>query len=557
MDEQNNHGVNAEQSSKTPDLNQGGVGSKKTYAIWVGVLAIILVLGVAGYIIIKNQKVEPTESQGQTSNNQNENAGEVKGDFVEVNWLPTLERQTCTEDWCRSCYNGKCSDNGDIYLTGAITTGEFKGKPLYILSEYSMVTLYSRFVLVDNEPVYLSGDRDIKNPVLFKGVDDFPESLVYPSNPKYILKKGWEGGFFEDLNKDNALKIAFQDKLLGNVYRHNNCLIVKRADHTVLSYNFEIKFLDINSGKVDFVLNNGQKNVEEYDFITPSCGATCNDFRDAQVYDPSFSSSDLEAIGVNELGENLYAYKDPQSKRLKDLYEDKNSAAYWSDGASKDINPYSYQQYIDMRPYIYWQHPLGYWVEMMNKKFAPMAEMCKPVIYLYPTEQKEMTVEVYPNGGFIYTNPVYNGGWKVLANPNGLIKDLTDGKIYDYLFWEGLAFDYPENSEGFVVAREGLNNFFDQKLSQLGFNDKELSDFKDYWLGRLSEKPYYEISFLLNSDVDKIAPLKISENPDTIIRVLIHAKGLEQFKKISPQILPKNITRKGFTVVEWGGSVAK
>ena len=49
-----------------------------------------------------------------------------------------------------------------------------------------------------------------------------------------------------------------------------------------------------------------------------------------------------------------------------------------------------------------------------------------------------------------------------------------------------------------------------------------------------------------------MAPLSISPTPDTVIRVLMDTKQLENLLRYELQ-LQETPQRKGFTVVEWGG----
>ena len=51
-------------------------------------------------------------------------------------------------------------------------------------------------------------------------------------------------------------------------------------------------------------------------------------------------------------------------------------------------------------------------------------------------------------------------------------------------------------------------------------------------------------------------PLKVSPKPDTVIRVFMDFKPLDKKIEIKEQKLTKQ-TRKGFTIVEWGGSLIK
>ena len=77
----------------------------------------------------------------------------------------------------------------------------------------------------------------------------------------------------------------------------------------------------------------------------------------------------------------------------------------------------------------------------------------------------------------------------------------------------------------------------------------------EFLMGRSLEKNAYNlISFQTDTYTD-IAKLKIYPKPDTLIRVFMAWKCLEKPIQIEPQQFGVP-TRKGFTVVEWGGSFA-
>ncbi|MCL4386912.1 MAG: hypothetical protein M1355_00700 [Patescibacteria group bacterium] len=174
----------------------------------------------------------------------------------------------------------------------------------------------------------------------------------------------------------------------------------------------------------------------------------------------------------------------------------------------------------------------------------------KPAIYLYPEKTTKVSVKVNPDGGITYSDPAYGDGWETVASPDGSLQ--VAGKTYPYLFWEGNSFEVNIPKEGFVVRRDNVSSFLDEKLSYLGLNTKEIGDFKEFWLPRMGEKPYYFINFIPQKEIDKIAPIDINPNPDTIIRVLMYYKGLENPINVQEQQLVSR-AREGFTAVEWGG----
>ena len=56
----------------------------------------------------------------------------------------------------------------------------------------------------------------------------------------------------------------------------------------------------------------------------------------------------------------------------------------------------------------------------------------KPVIYLYPEAETEVAVRLDYDGDLTCTYPAYDGGWTVLAQPDGTLTD-QDGQTYRYL----------------------------------------------------------------------------------------------------------------------------
>lgn len=180
------------------------------------------------------------------------------------------------------------------------------------------------------------------------------------------------------------------------------------------------------------------------------------------------------------------------------------------------------------------------------------AEMGKPVIYLYPKKEMNVYVNVKPTDGISKSEPAIKNGWNVRAEPNGTITNLADSKVYPYLFWEGFASHFVTPKEGFVVAKNDVSKFFDEKLSTLGLNKQEIADFKDFWTPKLAAKPYYFITFIDKQSLDAYAPLTVSPSPDSIIRVFFDHQGLDKKVTVPEQKLTPGV-RKGFALIEWGG----
>lgn len=175
----------------------------------------------------------------------------------------------------------------------------------------------------------------------------------------------------------------------------------------------------------------------------------------------------------------------------------------------------------------------------------------KPVIYLYPETETDVSVKLLLDGKLTCTYPAYNTGWKVTAAPDGTLTD-AKGQTYNYLYWEGETNAQWDMTEGFCVKGEDTAAFLEEALEKLGLNRKEANEFIVYWLPLMEQNPYNIISF--QTDIyANAAELQINPAPDTLIRVFMAWKAADSFVELAEQALTAP-ERSGFTVIEWGGT---
>ncbi len=178
----------------------------------------------------------------------------------------------------------------------------------------------------------------------------------------------------------------------------------------------------------------------------------------------------------------------------------------------------------------------------------------KPVIYLYPEEETDVSVNLEVNGGLTCTYPAYNNGWFVKALPDGTLID-EKGKEYNYLYWEGETYTKYDFSKGFCVKGEDTAEFLEVSLEKLGLNRREANEFIVYWLPLMQENEYNIVSFQTKAYTDA-AKLSVSPNPETLVRVFMAYKSSDEYIEIEAQELSAP-EREGFTVIEWGGTQVK
>ena len=182
---------------------------------------------------------------------------------------------------------------------------------------------------------------------------------------------------------------------------------------------------------------------------------------------------------------------------------------------------------------------------------AESSASAKPVIYLYPEEETEVSVRLDYDGGLTCAYPAYDGGWTVTARPDGTLTDAS-GQTYSYLYWEGVTRTEYDFSQGFCVPGGDTAAFLEDALARLGLTRREANEFIVYWLPRMEANPYNLIAFQSGAYTDH-ARLTVTPEPDSLLRVFMAWKPLDAPAGIPPQDLPA-FDRAGFSVVEWGGA---
>ena len=111
-------------------------------------------------------------------------------------------------------------------------------------------------------------------------------------------------------------------------------------------------------------------------------------------------------------------------------------------------------------------------------------------------------------------------------------------------------------AEGFCIKGEDSAKFLEEKLASLGLTEREAEEFIVYWLPKLEANNYNYIRFASMEEINRNMPLEFSVEPDTLIRVMMEFKGLDEPISVTEQQLETPV-RTGFVIVEWGGTEIK
>ena len=176
----------------------------------------------------------------------------------------------------------------------------------------------------------------------------------------------------------------------------------------------------------------------------------------------------------------------------------------------------------------------------------------KPMIYLYPTTEIQVNVKLWASENLSHTYPKYNWEkwWNVIAQPNGDLEDIDTWRKLYALYREWKSVNETNFDEWFVIAWKDIISFLEEKLAILWLNEREAEEFIVYWLPQMEGNKYNLIRFETIEEQNENMPLNITPKPDTVIRVMMDWKAIDEPIDIPQQELftPE---RNWFTVVEW------
>ncbi|MFA5855270.1 MAG: hypothetical protein WC846_03245 [Candidatus Gracilibacteria bacterium] len=490
-------------------------------------------------------------------------------------------------------YLSYTKDLVSLWKTGTIKEGSYSGQAL-VLARLSCdgpcPATYARYALDEatnkwtmlvpytEEPeamgpmlMYANTEKNISIPDL-----EVPEELkIFPNTKveRTAVTFGWNA--FSKFDSENKLKqiTSIQDPSFPKYYSYGeddySYLLGMSPDGLLNKYMIvpqtfatEVSSGDSGGKETALIKTSGEEVSKTYTMFLNGCG-----FRTYQVIKPSEEEErGLEKIGSFD-GEDAYMLKtmgeNPETASDKNLLAGLYAAynnylakiEYLKGSTNESADQMDLESFINQGNAFFLKMDNGAYVLVYNTEYAPMAECGKPVIYLYPEKPTTVNVQVGVDE-FTKTEPLYlEGGWTVLANPDGLLKNLADGLPYPYLFWEGKSYKNIMLGTGWTLKKDEVATALPVALTQMGLNAKETADFMDFWSPRLAAvaSPYIEFNFVPQRLFDQVAPLTITPAPDSILRIFMYFKGVNQAGAKMPAYTP--FVRHGFTVIEWGGTL--
>ncbi len=318
----------------------------------------------------------------------------------------------------------------------------------------------------------------------------------------------------------------------------------------ILNYSPTSEDLDGYYWDNDVVIKSNNGNYElpssTIHGIVRGCGSIVNSVSRAD----DVSDNDFVVVGTNDLGQQIYTFKDDQNTIVQKAYSEYVEFQQGNQVPTKDI--VSFDTFKTQHGIIAFKDAGNEWLIYTRDSYAEQGGCAKPVVYLYPTKTTKVSVRV--GADVKVSDPFYDplSGWdNVIAHPDG--KLMVNGKTYDSLFWEGPGQGlYPAVTGGLVVPRSQVVATIRSQLAQQGLTQKETNDFVAYWQDKIPNKQFVRLTWFNTAQMNQLAPLQITPKPDTLIRVFLDMSGLDQPIQIPAQQFVKT-ARSGFSVVEWGG----
>ncbi len=205
----------------------------------------------------------------------------------------------------------------------------------------------------------------------------------------------------------------------------------------------------------------------------------------------------------------------------------------------------------------------------LNDRYSlqSMAEMCKPLVYIYGKDSENMSLKLDTIKDWEFTKLIpefqEKNTWNFSTKDN---KVHFEDQSYDYLYYAIKVPNYIHNQNGWIIEWSQAEEFFEDKLDYIWFNNQEKKDFIEYWKSKYEKNKYYFVSFKFNDQLDPFVKLEFSQNPDSIFRVLLDSYEIidknaiasefwyeNTWENFDTQLLEKYTRTWNFDVFEWGG----
>ena len=424
------------------------------------------------------------------------------------------------------------------------------------------------------KPLELSWD-----PHCFFKVTNACDEGIVPAAVYNVVSRAWRDENFQHrLNKQSITNEEFDTIIprVPTVLRDNEIFSDREGRYTYVAFAFiHNSAHTLCARKINSVtLENGNLHIGLDVLFDTDNGTECNantlimkfesDKISEEIKTIDFSFDDVSNFEINILedGENFrdHIYDSCYFPYIEGVFNDKTEKEQWSEELEFDCS-FEFNGrivHVNFTDLIFAENEKCYALREADAAVIEWASaetlFGKPVIYLYPENDTVCSVDLDFDGELTCTYPDYSKGWNnILAKPDGTLI-FPDGREYYCLYWEGRSSSMiPDLSHGFCVKGSESAAFLEKVLTDIGLNAREANEFIIYWLPVLEANEYNVITFQTDAYTE-VAKLNVTPAPESMLRVYMYAYATDKYIDIEPQNFD-GFERKGFTVVEWGGTV--
>ena len=577
---------------------------KSKFGLVILIIFLIILLFCGGYFIYKKIYIEDS-SNNENNNNDNNNSGNNSENDYSIKIY-----KTDTNDFCFKYDENNCKDLVFIIKTETNNSKVLYQTKKYILYDDNGLKLYNS----NNNEIIKINLENTYDTYEFMTHDDEIIGIIYGNNNEnesyYDLTTKTKK--FE--NKYQNLDILDENYLSGyniNIVNNQKALyllnIKDEKEEIKLNvknnpymrfflYKYNDKYFYVAGGddcddSYEYIYDNNKKLIyHNEDFVTST--STYNSFNEDKIYIYKNNNKNIEVYdmlgnliktsntydNVMKVMNNYVVYVNNDYLTITNINNESETKQIvkWDESYSYDtwlFSGYYTREKLDMNGYydnnpgfyisIYFQdkdskgnYGITYYFSKIDEITSfpitiPRGGRCKPVLYLYPTITTNIKVSFEHPEYLTTTYPKYYNSWVVKANPNGDLYD-KNNKYYYALYWDEIRYHEVNFKEGFYVTKENAINFLEEKLSIIGLNDREKNEFIMYWLPILENNKQSLVYFELTEERESTNKLIIEPKPDSLLRVSIHIKKVNERVNIKEQKL-NTFERNGFVAVEWGG----
>lgn len=424
------------------------------------------------------------------------------------------------------------------------------------------------------EPLELSWD-----PHCFFKVTNACDEGIVPAAVYNVVSRAWRDENFQyRLNKQSITNEEFDTIIpsVPTVLRDNEIFSDREGRYTYVAFAFiHNSAHTLCARKINSVtLENGNLHIGLDVLFDTDNGTECNantlimkfesDKISEEIKSIDFSFDDVSNFEINILedGEKFkdHIYDSCYFPYIEGVFNDKTEKGQWSEELEFDCS-FEFNGrvvHVNFTDLIFAENEKCYALSEADAAVIEWASaetlFGKPVIYLYPENDTVCSVELDFDGELTCTYPDYSKGWNnILAKPDGTLI-FPDGREYYCLYWEGRSSSMtPDIFHGFCIKGSESAAFLEKALADIGLTPREANEFIIYWLPILEANEYNVITFQTDAYTE-VSKLNVTPTPDSMLRVYMYAYATDKYIDIEPQIF-EPFDRKGFTVVEWGGTV--